>query len=160
MLDKQVAACQEADGLCSNAVEDAYVMYSGRGSYDILHVELGPIPPNYFLDFLNQHWVQQALGVPINYTESSNYAFSATSDYPRSDHGNFSFTHVYEAGHEVPAYQTETAYEIFYRALFNRDLATGKMDIVANGSYLIRGTGPREPSAGVLYSSETDVDCR
>jgi carboxypeptidase D len=204
--------CQEADSLCSNAVEGPYILYSGKGAYDISHVELDPFPPNYFLGFLNQQWVQQALGVPINYTESSNavyYAFSATGDYPRSDvrgylddlayvldsgikvalvygdrdyacnwiggeevslgvnyadaaafraagytplhtnssyvggqvrqHGNFSFTRVYEAGHEVPAYQPETAYEIFHRALFNRDLATGKMDIAANGSYSTRG---------------------
>lgn len=32
-------------------------------------------------------------------------------------HGNFSFPRVYEAGHEVPAYQPETAYEIFQRSV-------------------------------------------
>jgi len=30
-------------------------------------------------------------------------------------YGNLSFTRVYEAGHEVPAYQPETAYRIFTR---------------------------------------------
>jgi carboxypeptidase D len=54
-------------------------------------------------------------------------------------HGNFSFTRVYEAGHEVPAYQPQTAYEIFHRALFNRDLATGKIDTARNGSYSTKG---------------------
>jgi len=47
-------ACQEADRLCSNAVEGAYIQYSGRGYYDIAHEEMDPFPPNYFLGFLNQ----------------------------------------------------------------------------------------------------------
>jgi carboxypeptidase D len=54
-------------------------------------------------------------------------------------YGNFSFTRVYEAGHEVPAYQPETAYEIFYRSLFNRDLATGKVNTARNTSYVTDG---------------------
>jgi carboxypeptidase C (cathepsin A) len=36
-------------------------------------------------------------------------------------HGNLSFSRVYQAGHEVPAYQPETAYEIFMRVLVNKD---------------------------------------
>jgi carboxypeptidase C (cathepsin A) len=41
-------------------------------------------------------------------------------------YGNFSFSRVFEAGHEVPAYQPETAYEIFRRAMFNLDIASGE----------------------------------
>jgi hypothetical protein len=40
-------------------------------------------------------------------------------------HGNFSFTRVFQAGHEVPAYQPEAAHAIFRRAMFNRDVPTG-----------------------------------
>ncbi|KAG5950226.1 hypothetical protein E4U53_005354 [Claviceps sorghi] len=43
--------------------------------------------------------------------------------------GNFSFTRVFQAGHEVPAYQPEAAYEVFMRAQFNLDIATGKMPV-------------------------------
>ncbi|KAG5980706.1 hypothetical protein E4U55_003731 [Claviceps digitariae] len=43
--------------------------------------------------------------------------------------GNFSFTRVYQAGHEVPSYQPEAAYEIFMRASFNLDIATGKLPV-------------------------------
>ncbi|KAG6007202.1 hypothetical protein E4U21_006221 [Claviceps maximensis] len=43
--------------------------------------------------------------------------------------GNFSFTRVFQAGHEVPSYQPEAAYEIFMRALFNLDIATGKLPV-------------------------------
>ena len=39
--------------------------------------------------------------------------------------GNLSFSRVYQAGHMVPAYQSETAYRIFTRAMFDRDIATG-----------------------------------
>jgi len=44
-------------------------------------------------------------------------------------YGNFSFSRVYQAGHEVPSYQPEIAYAIFLRALFNRDIATGALPL-------------------------------
>ena len=43
--------------------------------------------------------------------------------------GNFSFSRVYQAGHEVPAYQPAAAYEIFMRATFNRDIPTGLVEV-------------------------------
>ncbi|PWY64376.1 lysosomal protective protein precursor [Aspergillus eucalypticola CBS 122712] len=39
--------------------------------------------------------------------------------------GNYSFTRVFQAGHEVPSYQPVAAYEIFMRATFNKDIPTG-----------------------------------
>ncbi|KAL5360366.1 Alpha/Beta hydrolase protein [Aspergillus floccosus] len=204
--------CGKADQYCSNQVEGPYTQFSGRGYYDISHLNPDPFPPPYFFGFLNQHWVQGALGVPINFTESVNSVyegFSSVGDYPRSDvrgyledlayvldsgikvalvygdrdyacpwnggeevsllvqhaeakqfraagyaplrtnasyvggmvrqHGNFSFSRVFEAGHEVPAYQPETAYEIFHRAMFNRDIATGKVNTAKHESYSTRG---------------------
>jgi len=44
-------------------------------------------------------------------------------------HGNYSFSRVYQAGHEVPSYQPEVAYEIFMRATFNKDIKTGKFEV-------------------------------
>ena len=38
---------------------------------------------------------------------------------------------VDQAGHMVPAYQPEASYQIFTRALFNRDIATGEIDLKA-----------------------------
>jgi hypothetical protein len=46
--------------------------------------------------------------------------------------GNLSFSRVYQAGHMVPAYQPETAYRIFMRAMFGRDVATGEK-VVTDG---------------------------
>jgi hypothetical protein len=57
-------------------------------------------------------------------------------------HGNLSFSRVYQAGHEVPAYQPETAYQIFMRVLFNKDISTG-----------LEGTGE-----GTNYSSQGPND--
>ncbi|KAK5657932.1 hypothetical protein OQA88_2482 [Cercophora sp. LCS_1] len=42
--------------------------------------------------------------------------------------GKFSFSRVFQAGHEVPAYQPEAAYEVFMRAMKGRDVATGQRD--------------------------------
>jgi hypothetical protein len=42
-------------------------------------------------------------------------------------HGNLSFSRVYEAGHEVASYQPETAYRVFMRAIFGLDIATGQV---------------------------------
>ena len=42
-------------------------------------------------------------------------------------HGNLSFARVFQAGHEVPYYQPETAYQIFNRVMFNNDVATGEV---------------------------------
>ncbi|CRK12718.1 Carboxypeptidase S1 B like protein [Verticillium longisporum] len=54
-------------------------------------------------------------------------------------HGNLSFARVYQAGHAVPAYQPEAAYRIFMRALFNRDLATGRVDTAVKDDYSTSG---------------------
>ncbi|KPM39262.1 Carboxypeptidase S1 A [Neonectria ditissima] len=66
--------------------------------------------------------------------------------------GNFSFTRVYQAGHEVPSYQPEAAYEIFMRALFNRDIATGILPVTdefsttgVKDTWHIKNTPPEVP---------------
>lgn len=41
-------------------------------------------------------------------------------------HGNVSFSRVFEAGHAVAAYQPQTVYEIFQRSMFGKDVATGE----------------------------------
>ncbi|KAE8391260.1 Alpha/Beta hydrolase protein [Aspergillus alliaceus] len=54
--------------------------------------------------------------------------------------GNYSFTRVYQAGHEVPSYQPVAAYEIFRRATFNRDIATGFYEVTEG----LKTGGPRD----------------
>ncbi|KAH8658852.1 Alpha/Beta hydrolase protein [Tricladium varicosporioides] len=43
--------------------------------------------------------------------------------------GLFSFSRIYESGHEVPFYQPLAALEIFERTISGKDIATGKLDI-------------------------------
>jgi hypothetical protein len=42
-------------------------------------------------------------------------------------HGNLSFTRVYEPGHKIASYELETAYRIFMRTTFGHDVATGQV---------------------------------
>ena len=55
-------------------------------------------------------------------------------------YGNLSFSRVYQAGHEVPSYQPETAYRIFMRAMFNTDIATGLLPL----SDTLTTVGPKD----------------
>lgn len=54
------------------------------------------------------------------------------------EYGNFSFTRVYEAGHEVPFYQPIASLALFNRTINMFDIATGTKKITAN--YVTNGT--------------------
>ncbi|KAK3705486.1 hypothetical protein LTR37_013303 [Vermiconidia calcicola] len=182
-----------------SATAGVYLESGEHAWYDITHPATDSFPPPYFMGFLNQHWVQKALGVPVNHTFMSApvyFDFQATGDLSKGglledlayilDHGvkvammygdrdfacnwvggeaaslkvpwshqadfeaagysplvispvhsggltrqygNFSFTRVYQAGHMVPSYQPQVAYEIFMRALTGRDIATDTVDL-------------------------------
>jgi carboxypeptidase C (cathepsin A) len=201
--------CEKAETYCTTHVRDLYTTRSGRNYYDFTTLDPDPFPDNFYLGYLNQAHIQQALGVPLNFTQSSSVvsaAFRSIGDYPRPgwledltylleneikvtlvygdrdfacnwlggeavslaveytnttkfhaagyaplhtnsthvggqvrQYGNFSFTRVYESGHEVPAYQPETAYRIFTRSLFNKDISTGKIDTAKNSTYGTKG---------------------
>jgi carboxypeptidase C (cathepsin A) len=206
--------CAAAEAFCVDNIRRPYQRYSGRNYYDIGIFDPDPYPFPFYEGYLNQPHVQAALGVPLNYTQSSSAvsrAFRSIGDYDRpgwledltyilesgirvtlmygdrdfacnwiggeavslainythtSDfraavyepiqtndsyvggqvrqYGNLSFSRVYQAGHELPFYQPETAYRIFNRALFNLDIGTG--------------TNPVTSSNGSLYSSKGAID--
>ncbi|KAF2461314.1 Alpha/Beta hydrolase protein [Lineolata rhizophorae] len=214
--------CDDAEMFCVENIRNPYLQYSERNYYDISAINPAAFPVPFYQGFLNQPHVQQALGTPVNWTQSNGDVgdtFRAIGDYPRpgwlgdlaylldsgikvtlvygdrdyacnwfggervslaiphaqSDafaaagyadiqvndsyvgglvrqHGNLSFSRVFQAGHEVPAYQPETAYRIFMRALFNRDIATGEVDTAAGG--VSTGGGGN----GTFYSSEGPDD--
>lgn len=79
------AICTEAENMCRDNVEGPYYQFSGRGVYDIRHPYLDPTPPTYFIDYLDTAYVQNALGVNLNYTYDANYdvyyAFQQTGDF-------------------------------------------------------------------------------
>lgn len=187
--------------------------------------------------YLHQPWVQRALGVPLNWTQSSSAvarAFRSIGDYSRPawledltyllgkgvkvalvygdrdyacdwisgeavslaidwartedfhasgyqdivvndtlsggkvrQYGNLSFSRVYRAGHEVPYYQPEASYKLFTRALFNRDVSTGKTDTAANDTYHTQRpldtwdakNVPPEQPLQVCYSLDSGAMC-
>lgn len=59
-------------------------------------------------------------------------------------HGNLSFTRVFQAGHMVPSYQPEASLRIFERALFNKDIATGTVDLTATGGWAAAAAAEEE----------------
>ena len=70
--------------MCRDNVDSPYYEYSGRGVYDIRHPYDDPTPPSYFEDYLNQEYVQQAIGVDLNYTDANSdtyYSFQQTGDF-------------------------------------------------------------------------------
>jgi len=90
----------------------------------------------------------ELLSLAIPYANATSFASAGYADVVVNDtyvggqvrqFGNLSFTRVYEAGHEVPAYQPETAFRIFQRALFNFDIATGNVSTIENPGYASKG---------------------
>ncbi|KAJ3006663.1 hypothetical protein HKX48_009537 [Thoreauomyces humboldtii] len=204
------AICKDASDYLNNFVEGVFFEAdSPRGYYDIAHPAADPFPPEYYTGYLNNQKIQAALGVPVNFTESSNAvyaAFTASGDYAKGgvleqlawamsrgvrvamvygdrdyacnwlggeavsravkhtdsaaflaagyaplqvnasyvggfvrQAGNLSFTRVFEAGHEVPAYQPETAFRIFSRHTENRDIATGTVNMAKHPHHVTVG---------------------
>ncbi|KAI7482758.1 peptidase S10, serine carboxypeptidase [Hortaea werneckii] len=193
--------CSEAQAMCRDNVESMYYNYGDRGTYDIRHPSNDPTPPSYFEDYLNTAFVQNALGVSLNYTTSNSdiyWAFQDTGDFIYSnfledletildlgvrvnlfygdadyicnwfggeavanalnytntaefaaagyvpftyngieygetkEYGNFSFTRIYEAGHEVPYYQPQAALALFNRTINHVNIADGTMPVTGN----------------------------
>jgi Serine carboxypeptidase len=61
---------------------------------------------------------------------NSTYIGGAVRQY-----GNLSFSRIYDAGHEVPAYQPETAFQVFWRIISGLSISTGEaVDLSAYGS--------------------------
>ncbi|KAK4503885.1 hypothetical protein PRZ48_004800 [Zasmidium cellare] len=75
-------------------------------------------------------------------------------------HGNFSFSRVFEAGHDVAAYQPRTAWEIFNRVLTNKDISTGKVPIGgSNNTYSTKGPKDAFWKKNKLPSPLPPVNC-
>lgn len=55
------------------------------------------------------------------------------------EYGNFSFTRVYEAGHEVPFYQPIAALQLFNRTINGWDVAKGEVSLKEKPEYGTEG---------------------
>ncbi|EGP88989.1 uncharacterized protein MYCGRDRAFT_11643, partial [Zymoseptoria tritici IPO323] len=69
-------------------------------------------------------------------------------------YGNLSFSRIYDAGHFIPYYQPETAFQVFARVLFGKDLSFGQeVDLqtfasngTANSTYVNKIPDPPKPT--------------
>ena len=80
--------CANAQSTCNNEVLGPYYS-SGRDVYDITQAAPDPFPPSTYLEYLNNADVQAAIGVAVNYSQTSTavaQAFLQTGDYERGDH--------------------------------------------------------------------------
>lgn len=46
-----------------------------RSPYDLTMNKTNSFPPYFYLEYLNNATVQEAIGTPINYTQSSSYVY-------------------------------------------------------------------------------------
>jgi len=96
-------------------------------------------------DYICNWFGGQAASLAVNYTHSEQFAKAGYAPFMVDgteygevrECGNFSFTRVYEAGHEVPYYQPKASLEFFKRTLDGLDIATGKT--VIDYSYKTHG---------------------
>lgn len=95
------------------------------------------------------NWIGgEEVSLAVEYSDADKFRSAGYADLYTNDtfvggkirqYGNFSFTRVYQAGHEVPAYQPETSFAIFNRSLSNLDIATGRVSTVENATYATEG---------------------
>lgn len=97
-------------------------------------------------DYICNWFGGQAVSLAVNYTHKAQFAAAGYAplvvdgvEYGEvRQYGNFSFTRVYEAGHEVPFYQPAASLALFNRTLNHLDIATGELPVIAN----LTSTGP------------------
>ncbi|KAK6193939.1 hypothetical protein LQW54_011938 [Pestalotiopsis sp. IQ-011] len=97
-------------------------------------------------DYICNWFGGEAVSLQVNYTHSSQFRAAGYApfvvrgrEYGESrQYGNFSFTRVYAAGHEVPYYQPEAALELFRRVL--HDLAVSDGGVRVTPTYESEGT--------------------
>ncbi|KAK5000157.1 hypothetical protein LTR66_000930 [Elasticomyces elasticus] len=210
--------CANATIFCNAQVVQPYNDLSNRSQFDIAQRTPNVFPTPYLTGFFNQRWIQEALGVPVNFTYANNLLvdlfFAGSGDPARQgieqfnyilsrgvkvammygdrdyqcnwfgaenislsaewpdqqafgeagyasivtngtynggfvrQYGNLSFSRVFEAGHAVTAYQPETAYRIFNRAMHNKDIATGLVSLSPDSFYIANSSVTVYSTAG------------
>ncbi|PYI06263.1 peptidase S10, serine carboxypeptidase [Aspergillus sclerotiicarbonarius CBS 121057] len=88
-------------------------------------------------DYICNWFGGQAISLAVNYTHAAQFRTAGYTpmtvdgvEYGETrEYGNFSFTRVYQAGHEVPYYQPIAALQLFNRTLFGWDIAAGTTQV-------------------------------
>ncbi|KAK5130957.1 hypothetical protein LTR08_001513 [Meristemomyces frigidus] len=145
--------CVAALLYCGTDVIGPFDIYGDRNDFDIRQTKPAPFPFNWVVGFFNQHWVQEALGTPVNFTADStavnNHLFDIGGD-PISYAGLIDLEYLLESGVKVAlayrdanyrfsAFQPETSFRIFNRAISDKDVATGELPTNGPGNYSTEG---------------------
>lgn len=103
------AANATVNGFCSQIAQECFDIltipteFAGRNVFDIAQVGPQRFPSTQHIGFFNQRWVQSALGVPVNFTDSSGTMpaqyFVQTSDPFRQNQS--SIEHLLNKGVQV-----------------------------------------------------------
>lgn len=88
-------------------------------------------------DYICNWFGGEAVSLAVNYTHTEQFRAAGYTpmvvdgvEYGETrEYGNFSFTRVYQAGHEVPYYQPVASLQLFNRTLFGWDIAKGTTKI-------------------------------
>jgi len=95
--------CATATAYCFGVVQGAFTTYSHLNAFDIAYTAPATHPIPYLSAFYNRPWVQQALGVPVNFTISSNLLvnlfFGVTGDPVRRTLSDLEY--LLQHGHKV-----------------------------------------------------------
>jgi len=114
-------------------------------------------------DYICNWFGGQAVSLALNYTHAPQFAaagyvpmlFDGVEYGETREFGNFSFTRVYESGHEVPFYQPQAAFALFNRSLSGVDLSTG--DTAVTGTYETNGTANATHTEAFVSLPPTDT---
>ncbi|GAB7350232.1 hypothetical protein MBLNU459_g0885t1 [Dothideomycetes sp. NU459] len=147
------AHVQNALGVSLNytdANDDIYFAFQATGDFiygsfitDIEYLLEQDVRVNLYYgdaDYICNWFGGEAISLNVNYTHSAEFAAAGYQPFlvdgveygEVRQYGNFSFTRVYEAGHEVPYYQPVASLQLFNRTLNHFDVADGTKPVTSN----------------------------
>lgn len=92
------------------------------------------------IDYICNWFGGQAVSMAVNHTHKAEFLaagyepmlYNGVEYGEVRERGNFSFTRIYESGHEVPFYQPQAALAHFQRVIEGLDIPKGKEKLTAN----------------------------
>ncbi|KAI9708649.1 MAG: hypothetical protein M1820_003867 [Bogoriella megaspora] len=147
------AHVQDALGVDLNYTEsnnDIYWAFQQTGDFvynnfieDLEHILANGVRVNLYYgdaDYICNWFGGEAVSLAVQYAHSKEFAAAGYAPFVVGgvevgevrQYGNFSFTRIYEAGHEVPFYQPSASLQLFNRTLYAFDIATGEKKVTAD----------------------------
>ncbi|KAE8330581.1 Alpha/Beta hydrolase protein [Aspergillus sergii] len=129
-------------------------------------------------DYLCNWMGGENVSLSIKHDQSAEFSSSGYADLITNrtyvggvvrQHGNLSFTRVFDAGHTVPAFQPETMFRVFSRIMSSKDIATGNVTLTEKRRETYRTQGPHStfdrknklpsPATAICYTIDMPTTC-